>query len=122
MEEISKKCSSKKHSEINAVSYCGKCRLYICKQCKNYHMDLYEDHHLYEIDKDNNNFFTGYCKAEKHYNELKYFCKNHNQLCCAACIAKIEGEGNGQHSNCNVCFIKEIKDEKKNNLKINIKK
>ena len=38
-----------------------------------------------------------------------------------ACIAKIKGEGNGQHTDCNVCFIKEIKDEKKNKLKENIK-
>ena len=54
-------------------------------------------------------------------NLLVYFCKNHNKLCCASCITKIKGEGNGQHKDCEVCFIKEIKDEKKNKLKENIK-
>ena len=52
---------------------------------------------------------------------IKYYCKNHNQLCCAACITKIKGEGDGQHTDCNVCIIEEIKQEKKNKLKENIK-
>ena len=38
-----------------------------------------------------------------------------------ACIAKIKGEGNGQHKDCEICFIKAIKDEKKSKLKENIK-
>ena len=38
----------------------------------------------------------------------------------AGCITKIEGEGKGQHSNCDVCLLKEIKDEKNNKLKKNI--
>ena len=59
---------------------------------------------------------------KKHNIELEYFCKTHNQLCCAACITKIEGGGNGQHTNCDICFIKEIKDEKKSKLKNNIDK
>ena len=42
-------------------------------------------------------------------------------LCSTACIAKIKGEGNGQHSDCNICFIKDIKNEKKNILNENIK-
>ena len=37
------------------------------------------------------------------------------------CISKIKGKGNGQHTDCNVCFIEEIKDEKKNKLNENIK-
>ena len=48
------------------------------------------------------------------------FCKNHNTLCCAACISKIQSKGNGKHKNCDVCNIEEIKDEKKNTLKNNI--
>ena len=50
-----------------------------------------------------------------------YFCKNHNVLCCAACISKIKGKGNGQHADCEICFIEDIKDTKKNKLKDNIK-
>ena len=51
---------------------------------------------------------------------LDYFCKNHNSLCCVACLCKIKGKGNGQHKNCDVCFISEIKDKKRNILKNNI--
>ena len=51
---------------------------------------------------------------------MVYFCKNHNILCCAACLCKIKGEGNGQHTECNVCSIKDIKTEKKGILNNNI--
>ena len=58
---------------------------------------------------------------KKHNNyKLEYFCKNHNQLCCAACLCKIKGNGNGKHKDCNVCYIKKIKGEKKNKLNENI--
>ena len=120
-ENLNKKCSLKKHSEINAINYCAKCKLYLCNKCKNFHTELFEAHHLFDLNKDINTIYTGYCKEKKHNNELEYFCKNHNQLCCAACIAKIGGEGNGQHSNCQVSFIKDIKEEKKNNLESNMK-
>ena len=33
----------------------------------------------------------------------------------------MEGKGNGQHYKCKVCFIEDIKDEKKNKLNDNIK-
>ena len=42
-------------------------------------------------------------------------------MCCAECITKIKDEGFGQHQNCDVCLIKDIKDIKKNKLKENIK-
>ena len=57
----------------------------------------------------------------KTFNILEYFCKSHNVLCCAACISKIKGKGNGQHSECNICFIEDIKDEKKNKFEKNMK-
>ena len=121
MENLKIKCSIKKHSEIDAINYCPKCKMYLCNKCKNYHFELFEDHHLYDLNSNINELFTSYCKERKHNDELEYYCKTHNQLCCAACIAKIKGEGNGQHSNCNICFIKEIKNEKKDKLKTNIK-
>ena len=52
---------------------------------------------------------------------ILYFCKNHNKLCCASCITKIKDEQNGQHTDCDVCIIKDIENEKKNKLKENIK-
>ena len=65
--------------------------------------------------------FTGYCLEKNHPNKLEYFCKNHNQLCCAACISKLNTIGDGQHKDCEVCITRDIKDLKKNKLKENLK-
>ena len=65
--------------------------------------------------------FTGYCKEINHPNKLEFFCKNHNKLCCAACLCKLNEKGVGQHKDCDVCIIEKIKEEKKNKLKENIK-
>ena len=121
MENHKKKCSLKKHSEIDAINYCKECRIYLCNKCKNLHSELFEIHHLYNLDKDIDDIFTGYCKEKEHNNKLRYFCKNHNKLCCAVCTSKIKDEGFGQHQDCDVCLIKEIKEVKKNKLKENIK-
>ena len=117
----SKKCSHKKHSEKEAVTFCKECKKYWCNKCTNDHPDYFEDHHLLDLKKENQDLFTGLCSLENHNQELKYYCKNHNQLCCAACISKIKGNGDGQHSECDVCHIKDIKDEKKSTLENNIK-
>ena len=113
------KCSSKIHKDANASIYCQECRLYLCKKCQHFHQESY-DHHLLNLSEDNDDFFTGICKEKNHINELIYYCKNHNKLCCAECIVKLPEEGNGQHTNCNICFIKDIKDEKKKILNENI--
>jgi len=94
--------------------------LYICNKCEKHHSSLFKNHQLFSLDKDINETFTGFCKIENHNTELAYFCKDHNELCCVKCIAKIKSKGNGQHINCNVCNIEDIIDEKKNNLKNNI--
>ena len=52
---------------------------------------------------------------------MEFYCKNHNKLCCVACISKIETKGYGQHKDCDICIIEDIKEEKKNKLKENIK-
>ena len=117
----SKKCSHKKHSEKEAVTFCKECKKYWCNKCTNDHPDYFEEHHLLDLKKENQDLFTGLCSLENHNQELKYFCKNHNQLCCAACISKIKGNGDGQHSECDVCHIKDIHDEKKSTLENNIK-
>ena len=120
MEEL-KKCSAKKHADINAIRYCLECNIYMCNKCLNYHSEIHENHHNYNLDKNKQEIFTGKCNEEKHINELEFYCKNHSKLCCVACISKIKGKGNGQHTDCDVCFIEEIKDEKKNKLNQNIK-
>ena len=121
MENQRPKCSNKNHNEIKAIYYCQICKVYLCNKCENFHSELFKNHITTNLDKNQNEIFTGYCKEKDHINKLKYYCKNHNQLCCAACITKIKGEGDGQHTDCNVCIIEEIKQEKKNKLKENIK-
>ena len=118
--ENQKKCSSKDHSETDSISYCQKCEIYMCNKCHNIHSNLCQNHQQYVINIRNNNLeekFTGLCKEENHPNKLEYFCKNHNKLCCAACLCKINGKGNGIHKDCNVCFIEKIKKRKKKHSK-----
>jgi len=123
MKNQSQKCSLKKHSENNANYFCQECKIYMCNKCDNLHSELFPNHNKNKIDFniDMKEIFTGYCKEEKHNNELVFFCKTHNQLCCAACLSKIRKKGNGQHSQCLVCEIEDIKNEKKLTLKDNIK-
>ena len=52
---------------------------------------------------------------------MNFFCKNHNILCCAACICKIKYNELGNHKDCDICLIQDIKEEKINQLKENIK-
>ena len=105
----SKKCSLTKHSEIDAIYFCQECKVNFCNKCENYHSEIFENHHLFKLDKNNKEIFTGFCKEENHFDKLSYFCKTHNQLCCAACISKIKGKGNGQHTDCDIVFIEDIK-------------
>ena len=119
--ENKKKCSNKKHSEINAISYCSECNLFLCNKCLNIHIEYLETHHIKNIDTKNQEIFTGFCQEKNHKNDLIFYCKNHNKLCCAACLCKIKEDGNGLHHDCNVCSIKEIKEEKINKLSENIK-
>jgi hypothetical protein len=44
--EISKKCSSKIHGDINAINYCNECKVYMCNKCTAYHLDLLENHYI----------------------------------------------------------------------------
>jgi len=119
MEDI--KCSRKKHEENKAIFYCPECKIYMCNKCDNHHSELFQDHHQYKLNKDSKLIFTGFCKEINHLEKLEYFCKSHNVLCCASCITKIKKNGKGQHTDCNVCLLNDIKEEKKNKLKENIK-
>ena len=113
MKNQNKKCSAKDHQDINAISYYQKCNIYMCNKCENLHSKLFQHLNLFKLDKDINEIFTGYWKELNHKNELEFFCKNHNQMCCAECITKIKGNGKGQHKDCDVCFLNEIKNIKK---------
>ena len=118
-----KKCSNMDHIEINAILYCSECKIYMCNKCEKSHSDLYKNTHQNKIIKDINtdDMFSGICIEKNHINELIYFYRNHNKLCCAECITKIKAKNNGQHKDCDVCLIEEIENEKKSKLKENIK-
>ena len=119
MKNNNKKCSFKQHKEINAVSFCQECKIYICNKCVTIHQGFFENHYLFNLVNDKD-IFINMCQEENHTMKLEYYCQNHNQLCCAACIAKIISKGNGKHKDCNIFNIEEIKEEKKNKLKENI--
>jgi len=124
MEKNPIKCSMVDHKEIDAISFCHGCKIYMCNKCDKLHADLFKNVHQSENIKDKNMevIFTGLCKEKNHSSELIYFCKNHNMLCCAFCITKIKDDGNGQHKDCDVCSIRDIEKDKKNKLKENIEK
>ena len=117
---INKKCSLKKHDQNEAIFFCPECKIYMCNKCENHHSELFPNHNKYKLDTNITEIFTGFCKEENHNNPLLFLCKSHNQLCCGACLSKIKKKGNGQHSDCDVCLIEDIKEEKKNKLKVNI--
>ena len=120
MEDQKKKCSFKEHKNIDAVYYCQDCKIYICNKCFNNHQGFFQNHQINNIDN-NKELFIDKCKEKNHPNKLEFYCKNHNQLCCALCISKIKAKDYGQHKDCEVCLIEDIKEEKKNKLKDNIK-
>ena len=121
--EIKKeKCSLNEHKDVDAIYFCQKCQIYMCNNCEKIHSGLLKNPFSYKIDINNNNdIFTGICKEINHSMKLEYFCKTHNQLCCAACIAKIRCKGNGKHNNCKIFYVNKIKKRKHNKLNDNIK-
>ena len=121
MEFQNHKCSSEVHKDIDASKYCQECNVYLCNKCEKFHSELFSNHQVFNLDKQNDNIFTGFCKEPNHRDALEFFCKTHNSLCCAACLCKLEKNGIGLHKDCDVCFIEDIKEEKKNKIKSNIK-
>ena len=108
------------HKETEAKIYCQECKIYMCNKCENYHSKLFH-HQTFNLMKDINEIFTGFCKEENHLDKLEYFCKDHQKLCCSACIAQINKNGKGQHGECNICLIQDIKNEKKEYFSESIK-
>ena len=123
MEQKKLKCSFEFHKENEVISFCYNCKIYMCHKCEKSHSDLFLTHKTIKIEKDKKikELFIGLCEEENHFYKLKYFCKNHNKLCCGECITKIKGKYNGQHTDCDICFIEDIKNEKMSKLNENIK-
>jgi len=51
MESKKYKCFSKNHKEIEAISYCLECKVYMCKKCHIFHSDLFGNHHSFDCNK-----------------------------------------------------------------------
>jgi hypothetical protein len=119
METKKPKCSSDK--ELDAIVYCGECKIYMCSKCEQFHSKLLSAHQTMNLDKEDGEIFTGICKEPNHGNKLEFFCKNHNTLCCVSCTSKIGKKGLGLHKDCDVCFLEDIKEEKKEKFKSNTK-
>ena len=115
------KCSFNEHKNIEAIKLCSDCKIYMCNKCEKLHSGLFLNHHLFNVDQNINDIFSGFCKEENHFDKLDYFCKTHNLLCCSSCIVKVKKKGKGQHVDCDVCIIEDIKNEKKEILEKNLK-
>ena len=94
----------------------------MCNKCSNYHSKLCKHHKIISLNQNIEDIFTGLCKEMNHNNSiLHYFCKTHNQLCCAECIIKIKNDTIGKHSDCDIVLIENIKEEKLKILNNNVK-
>ena len=120
MEKNTIKCSSKEDQDIEAISYCGECKVYMCVNCDKFHSKLLSSHQTYSVNEQLDDIFSEFCQEKNHSNKLEFYCKTHNILCCAACTSKIGKDGIGSHKDCDVCFIEDIKKEKENKIKSNI--
>ena len=108
MQDQNYKCSV--HKDIDAIRCCGECNAFYCNKCEKHHSELYENHQTFQINKDTDELFTGFCQENDHQKRLYYLCKDHNTLCCSSCISKIKTRENGKHFDCNVCDINDISD------------
>ena len=125
MENKIPKCSSSEHSkiQINAVIFCQACNIFLCNKCQNnFHYKLFANHPIKNLNQEKNDIFTGICYEKNHLSKLEYFCKTHNKLCCAKCITKVRDENNGQHKDCDISLLIDIKAEKEKLFKENYDK
>ena len=79
MEDKKKKCSKIEHKDIDAISYCQECKIYICNKCSNFHQELFNNHQINILDN-NQEIFIDICKEKNHPLKLEFYCKNHNKV------------------------------------------
>ena len=72
MEKNPIKCSMVDHKEIDAISFCHGCKIYMCNKCDKLHSDLFKNVHQSENIKEKNMevIFTGLCKEKNHSAKL----------------------------------------------------
>ena len=52
------------------VIYCQECKISMCNKCEKIHPLICIYHHIYKLDKNINEIFTGFCKEKNHKTEL----------------------------------------------------
>ena len=62
--EKHKKCSTKKHIDINAISFCLECNIFMCNKCANYHNVIFEQHHKYNSNENLNDILLEFAKKK----------------------------------------------------------
>ena len=60
------KCSSINHNKIDAVFFCGECKIYMCNKCDIFHSEMFQNHNSIKLEKgkDISELFTGFCKKK----------------------------------------------------------
>ena len=72
MDNLNKKCSFKDHQEVNANSYCRECKIFMCNKCEAHHSSLFLNHEQFNLIKNNEEIFTGFCLEKEHNNYQLY--------------------------------------------------
>ena len=75
-----KYCTFPEHSQSEARMFCQECKIYMCNKCENTHQNLFKNHNLFKLDKNNKDIFTGFCKEANHINELYYDWKIYQNI------------------------------------------
>ena len=73
MQDQNYKCSV--HKDIDAIRCCGECNAFYCNKCEKHHSELYENHQTFQINKDTDELFNGFCQENNHKKELNYIVK-----------------------------------------------
>ncbi|KAJ8310999.1 hypothetical protein KUTeg_011444 [Tegillarca granosa] len=79
------------NDDVTAVIWCHDCNEALCEMCANAHKKLKvsKDHDLKNIDElEDTPVITSVQSCENHDGKnVEAFCKDHNQPCCATCVA-----------------------------------
>jgi len=59
-----KKCSSLKHNENDAISFCQECRICMCNKCENHHSELFQNHHIFKLEKNKDIYLLDFVKKK----------------------------------------------------------
>ncbi|XP_053381855.1 uncharacterized protein LOC128549305 [Mercenaria mercenaria] len=115
--------------KVKAIIYCYDCSEKLCEECKRHHRKskLSSNHKLIDVkdgcvekmDLSEIEYFSNLSKCPKHGSEdVKYLCKDHDQLCCSECATVT-------HRKCEdlVSLADEVKgNEEENNSESDIQK